>query len=80
MRFEVLTVVNMKMAVFGDVALCSLAKFSVSEVLAASIIRAMMMEAASTSETSINFYQTHGATTQKTAIFSIVLFTRVTKI
>jgi hypothetical protein len=41
---------------------------NVSEVLAASIIRAMM-EAASTSETLVNFYQIHGATTQKTAIF-----------
>jgi hypothetical protein len=30
----------------------------VSEVLAASIIIALMMEAASTSETSVNFYQT----------------------
>jgi hypothetical protein len=30
----------------------------VSQVLAASIIRATMMEAASTSEMSINFYQT----------------------
>jgi hypothetical protein len=30
----------------------------VSEVLAASIIRAMMMEAARTSETLVNFYQT----------------------
>jgi hypothetical protein len=30
-----------------------------------------MMEAASTSETSVNFYQT-GATTQKTAIFIII--------
>jgi hypothetical protein len=30
---------------------------NVSEVLAASIIRAMMMEAARTSETSVNFYQ-----------------------
>jgi hypothetical protein len=31
-----------------------------------------MMEAASTSETSVNFYHT-GATTQKTAIFTINL-------
>jgi hypothetical protein len=31
---------------------------SVLEVLAASIIRAMMVEAANTSETSVNFYQT----------------------
>jgi hypothetical protein len=29
----------------------------------------MMMEAARSSETLINFYQTHGAATQKTAIF-----------
>jgi hypothetical protein len=28
-----------------------------------------MMEAARTSETLVNFYQIHGATTQKTAIF-----------
>jgi hypothetical protein len=40
-------------------------------VLAASIIRAiaLMMEAARTSETSVNFYQTTGATIQKAAIF-----------
>jgi hypothetical protein len=31
---------------------------NVSEVLAASIIRAMMMEAVQTSETSVSFYQT----------------------
>jgi hypothetical protein len=29
----------------------------------------VMMEAASTVETSVNFYQTHGTTTQKAAIF-----------
>jgi hypothetical protein len=40
------------MNVFWVIALCSLL-----EVLAASIIRAMM-KAASTSETSVNFYQT----------------------
>jgi hypothetical protein len=44
------------------------------EVLAASIIGAMsgivlIMEAASTSETTINFTRLHGATTQKTVIF-----------
>jgi hypothetical protein len=39
-RFEVLTVVSMKMVVFWVVAPCSLVKFTdVSEVLAASIIR-----------------------------------------
>jgi hypothetical protein len=36
---------------------------------------ALMMEAASTSETSMNFYQTHGATTQKTAILITVVST-----
>jgi hypothetical protein len=47
----------MKMTVFWDVALCSLVDvYDVSEVLAASIIRAMM-KAASTSEASVNFYQ-----------------------
>jgi hypothetical protein len=33
---------------------------------------ALMMEVASTSETSVNFYQMHGATAQKTAIFILV--------
>jgi hypothetical protein len=47
----------MKMAVFWVGAPCSVVKFTdVSEVLAATIIR--MMQAASTSETSVNFYQT----------------------
>jgi hypothetical protein len=41
-------------AVFWAIAPCGLA----SEVLAASVIRAMMMKAASASETSENFYQT----------------------
>jgi hypothetical protein len=45
----------------------------VSEVLAGSIIIrpliALMMDAARTSETLVNFYQTTLATTQKTAIF-----------
>jgi hypothetical protein len=37
-------------------------------VVAASIIP-LLMETASASETSVNFYQLHAATTQKTAIF-----------
>jgi hypothetical protein len=55
--------IQLKMAVFWVVAPCSLVKFTnVSEVLAASILRAMIiialiMEAARTSET-VNFYQT----------------------
>jgi hypothetical protein len=51
----------MKMAVFWVVVPCSLVKFTnVSEVLVASIIRAMraMVEAAKTSEMLVNFYQT----------------------
>jgi hypothetical protein len=49
-------VVRMKNVVFWSVVG---QKFTnVSEVPAASIIRAMMMEAASTSETLVNFYQT----------------------
>jgi hypothetical protein len=55
--FEVLTAVSTKMAVFWVVAPCSLVVTNVSEVLAASIIRAMM-EAARASETLVNFYQT----------------------
>jgi hypothetical protein len=49
----------------------------VSEVPAASInlLIALMMEAASTSETSVNFYQIYGATTQKTAILVPQYFT-----
>jgi hypothetical protein len=49
------------MAVFWVVAPCSLVIFTnVSEVLAASIIRAIiaLMEAGRTSETLVNFYQT----------------------
>jgi hypothetical protein len=46
----------------------------VSEVLTASIIRAMMtivlmMEAVSTSKTSVNFYESIGSTSQNTVIF-----------
>jgi hypothetical protein len=44
-RFEVLTAASMKMTVICNVAQCSL-------------MIALMMEAASTSETSVNFYQT----------------------
>jgi hypothetical protein len=42
----------MKMAVFWDVVLCS-----VVELLYVSEVTALMMEAASTSETLVNFYQ-----------------------
>jgi hypothetical protein len=45
-RFQVLTAANMKIIVFWDVAPCSLVEV------------ALMTEAESTSETSVNFYQT----------------------
>jgi hypothetical protein len=40
-----------------------LLRLVISEVLAASIIITLMMEAANTSETSVNFYQTTRRTT-----------------
>jgi hypothetical protein len=47
------------MTVFSDVAPCTWYNITdVSEVLATSIIIAMVMESASTSETSVNFYRT----------------------
>jgi cobalamin synthase len=47
------------MAVFWVVVLCSLVEiYSVSEDLAASMIIALMMEAARTSEMLVNFYHT----------------------
>jgi hypothetical protein len=54
LRFHVLTAASMKMTVFWDAARSSL----VSEVLTASIIRTLMMEAVSTSEASVSFYET----------------------
>jgi hypothetical protein len=47
------------MPIFWVVEPSSLVKFTnVSDVLAASILIALMMEAASTSETLVNFYET----------------------
>jgi hypothetical protein len=59
-RFEVLATASIKMAVFWVVTHSSLVEYTdVSEVAAASIIViTLMMEAANTSETSVNFYQT----------------------
>jgi hypothetical protein len=60
------------MAVFWVLVPCIT---NVSEVLAASIIRAiaiaLMMEAARISETLVNFYQIHSATTQKTSHLNV---------
>jgi hypothetical protein len=52
--FEVLTAASMKMAVFWDVASCSLILCDVSEELTAFIITVITL---------------HGATSQKTAVF-----------
>jgi hypothetical protein len=58
-----------KMAVLWVLAPCSLVEFiNVSEVLAASIIRATM-EAARTSKTLVNFYQTKRCYNPEEAIF-----------
>jgi hypothetical protein len=48
LRFQVLTAARMKMTVFWDVAPCSLIEFD----------RCFPMEALSTSEKSVNFYET----------------------
>jgi hypothetical protein len=42
---------------------------NISDVLMASIVRAMMMEAVCTSETSVNFYKIVCTPSQKTVIF-----------
>jgi hypothetical protein len=71
-RFEALTAVSMKVAVFWVIAQCSLVEGTdVSEVLTVSIIRIidLIMETASTSEISVNFYQTARRNNPKTTIF-----------
>jgi hypothetical protein len=60
-RFEVLIVMIMKMAVFWDAASCSLVGFDQRFRLIS------VMEAVSSSETSVRL---HGAISQKTAIFN----------
>jgi hypothetical protein len=60
-RFHVLTAASMKFRVFWNILPCSQFDIDVSEVRAASIIRAiiaLMMEAAHTSETSVDIYFT----------------------
>jgi hypothetical protein len=53
-RFEVLTATSMKMAVFRDVAPCSVVHVDrLLEALTASV-RVMVMKAVSSSETSVN--------------------------
>jgi hypothetical protein len=60
MRFQVLTVASMKMTVFWDVAPCSLVEVYQCFRGACCLTHrgALTMEAASASETSVNFYQT----------------------
>jgi hypothetical protein len=52
--FQVLTVVSMNVAFFWDTVLCSLGEVDISEMLTASIIKAVMLMAVSTSEISVN--------------------------
>jgi hypothetical protein len=56
--FQVLTAASMKMAVFWVVAPCSLVEVYRRFRGACWVLIALMMEAASSSETSVNFYQT----------------------
>jgi hypothetical protein len=61
LRFQVLTAANMKMAVFWVATQCSLVEFYQrfrGPCCHESWVIALMMVAASTSETSVNFYQT----------------------
>jgi hypothetical protein len=59
LRFRVLKAANVKTVVFWVIAPCSLVKFAdSSEVLAASIVIAVMMESENISEMSADFYQT----------------------
>jgi hypothetical protein len=58
MRYQVLTATSMKMAVFWDVSLCSLVYIDRRFRGAYCHIVALMMEAVSSSETSVSMYQT----------------------
>jgi hypothetical protein len=63
---------SMKMTVFSGAAPCSLRKFTgVSNVIAAFII-VLKMEAASTFETSVNFYQTTRRNTPEDLLLSVL--------
>jgi hypothetical protein len=65
--------------VFWDVLPCKIISTDVSEVRAASIIRghsSLMMEAARTSETSVDNYFTRGSTSQKTILNFILAAVR----
>jgi hypothetical protein len=59
MSFQILTAVSIKMAAYWDMVPRSLVKAELHwSVLIVSIIRAMMSEAESISETSVYFYET----------------------
>jgi hypothetical protein len=57
--------VNLRTEVGCLLGCCPVLSASVSKAIA------LMMEAASTSETSVDFTRLHGATTQKTSIFTL---------
>jgi hypothetical protein len=79
----VITTTGMKMAVFWDVASCSLVEVyrgfrggcchhhqGDKKFLAPGLHITLMMEAASTFQTAVKSYQTNGATLQKTAMLT----------
>jgi hypothetical protein len=74
-RFQVLTAARLKITAFALQRHVLCWKITdVSEVIAAFVIRAMITEAASTSETSVNSTILHGTTTQKTVVFSFITY------
>jgi hypothetical protein len=66
--FEVLTAARMKMAVFWVVVPCSLVE--VYQRVRGNALVALMVEAASTSETLLNFYQTSPRYNPEDSLFS----------
>jgi hypothetical protein len=71
-KFEVLTVRSMKIAIFWNIALYRLVD-SDRRFRAASIIITLMMEAVSASEMSVNIYRIHGENTRRQPFSNFIL-------
>jgi hypothetical protein len=81
-RFQVLTAANKKLTAFWVVAPCSLVQvyrrfrgascLHLKDIIGRTII-ALVIQAASASETSVDFHQIHGAGSEKTATFMLQL-------
>jgi hypothetical protein len=56
MRFQIITAASMKMTVFWDIAACSLVE--IDRRFRGDFCLGLMMDAVSTSEKSVNFYET----------------------